>query len=72
MRIHRTNLLASLPMLVVVGMVGVSLVTAVSGAVGGHAGAPEQGTAIATRDLRFEDRADGAVHDLRRRQQDAV
>ncbi len=61
MPIHRSNLLASLPVLVVAGMVGVALLGAVAGATGGHPGHPEHGAAVASRDLRFEDRADGAV-----------
>ena len=55
----RSNLLAGLPVLVVGGMVALALVGAMVG--GGHDAAPEHGPAVAARDLRFEDRADGAV-----------
>ena len=57
---NRTNLMAGLPVIAVGGMVALALIGAMVGG-GGHDAMPEQGRAVATRDLRFEDRADGAV-----------
>ncbi len=55
----RSNLWAKLPVYAVGGMVALALVGAM---IGGRSDAPpETGQAVAARDLRFEDRADGAV-----------
>ena len=59
MRYSFANVTAGLPVLVVGGMVGLALIGAMVG--GGHDAPPEPGQAVAMRDLRFEDRADGAV-----------
>jgi putative photosynthetic complex assembly protein len=61
MALNRSTVLARLPSLVVVGMITVALVGAVAGRIVGPTSEPEHGQAIAARDLRFEDRADGAV-----------
>ena len=59
MRYGLSNVTAGLPVFVVGGMVGLALIGAMVG--GGHDAPPERGQAVAARDLRFEDRADGAV-----------
>ena len=61
MAFDRSTLLARAPMLVVIGMVGVALIGAVAGSLTTHDPDEPQGRALVTRDLRFEDRADGAV-----------
>ncbi len=61
MAFNRANLVAGLPVLVVGGMVAVALVSAVAGSTSKHSPQAEYGRAVAARDLRFEDRADGAV-----------
>ena len=55
------KLAARLPTVVVGGMVAIALVGAIAGSLGGHPGQPTTGEAVAARDLRFEDRADGAI-----------
>ena len=61
MALDRATLAARLPTLVVGGMVAIALAGAVAGSLGAHPGEPTTGQAIAARDLRFEDRADGAI-----------
>lgn len=53
--------LARLPSLAVGGAVALALAAAVVGSITGPTAEPETGRALASRDLRFEDRADGAV-----------
>ena len=59
--LNRSAVLAKLPALAVVGMITVGLAGAIAGRITGPTSEPERGKAIAARDLRFEDRADGAV-----------
>ena len=61
MTFDRSTLTARLPALAVGCMITVGLAGAVIGRITGPTSEPERGTAVATRDLRFEDRADGAV-----------
>lgn len=61
MAFNRMNLLASLPMVVVGGMVAIALGAALGGISSPHAPQATPDHAVASRDLRFEDRADGAV-----------
>jgi putative photosynthetic complex assembly protein len=56
-----STILTKLPALAVVGMMTVGLAGAIAGRITGPTSEPERGRAVATRDLRFEDRADGAV-----------
>ncbi len=61
MVLNRSTILAKLPALAVVGMITVGLAGAIAGRITGPTSEPERGRAVAARDLRFEDRADGAV-----------
>ena len=61
MALNRSNVAAGLPVLVVGGMVAVALMGAVFGSAEDHPPVPTSGQPVAMRDLRFEDRADGAV-----------
>jgi putative photosynthetic complex assembly protein len=61
MVLNRSTVLAKLPALAVVGMITLGLAGAIAGRITGPSSEPERGQAIAARDLRFEDRADGAV-----------
>ena len=61
MPLGRSNLLTMLPTLAVGGMVAIALAGATVGSIAGRGGEPTQGKPVASRDLRFEDRADGAV-----------
>ena len=61
MAFKRADLAARLPTLVIAGMVTIALAGAVAGSLGAHRGEPTAGQPVAARDLRFEDRADGAI-----------
>ena len=61
MVLDRSGVVAKLPGLMACGMVILALVGAVAGRLTGPAAEAPVSKAVATRDLRFEDRADGAV-----------
>lgn len=61
MAFDRSTLMARAPSLVVIGMVSIALVGAIAGSLTAHDDDGPHGRALVTRDLRFEDRADGAV-----------
>ena len=56
-----TPLRKRLPQLAIFTMIGLALATAIAGRIVGSSPAEQTGSVVAARDLRFNDRADGAV-----------
>jgi putative photosynthetic complex assembly protein len=57
----RQSMVQRLPALAVSGMIGLALVAAITGRITNAAAPPPVATMVDGRDIRFEDRADGAV-----------